>query len=138
MKIEFLRNYRGLLSNIEAIERQIQTMYNSVSSPNVKPSIGAGWSGEHPGNPTERTAFQIIDLKEELEQRKAEQETALVEIENWLKTIPNIEMESIIRWHFLLGQTWAVTNEHVYGYADKEYSRKQFQRFRSSNPGYFE
>lgn len=125
MTIEKLEMYYAIASTIEAIERQIQTSYATVSSPNGRESTGS----TTPGNPTERQAMRIIALKENLEQERERLYDLAEEIEAWLPTVDDLEVVSIIRWHYLLRLTWKATNMKVYGYPDYSYSRKKITRY---------
>lgn len=138
MTIETLEQYRPMLSNIKALEDEIQSCYFPISSPNGKENIGAGASSVRvPGRPTEEAFDRITDLKNVLIERQEEHQRILFEIEQWLRAINNVEIESIIRWRYLIGKTWSETNLKVYGYADREYCRKRFYRFKRENPDLF-
>ena len=139
MTIETLKQYRPMVMNIEALENEIQSYYVPISSPNGKESIGAGSvSARVPGNPTEEAFNRITDLKNILIERQREQQKTLYEIEQWIRSIDDIEIESIIRWHFLIGKTWAETNDKIFGYSDRDYCRKRFFRFRNERSDLFE
>ena len=122
MTIETLEQYYGTASNINAINEQLRTMYSSVHSPAPNPS---GVHGTEPGDPTARTALRIIALKEQLEQEHLRLLDLAEEIEAWLLTCPDMEIVSIIRWHYLLRLNWKQTNQKVYGYPDYFYARQK-------------
>ncbi len=126
MTIETLEQYYGTASAIEAITQQLKTMYSTVHSPAPNPS---GVHGSDPGDPTARTALRIIALKEQLELEQARIMDLAEEIEGWLLTCPDMEIVSIIRWHYLLRLNWKQTNQKVYGYPDYDYCRKKIQRY---------
>ena len=69
MTIETLEQYRGLQAEIDAMQAEIETLYNPVASPNGRTDTG---HGSTPGNPTERTALRIIERKQTLEQKRTE------------------------------------------------------------------
>ena len=139
MKVETLRQYSLIRANVEALRLQIQALEHPISSPNGNISVGAGASSVPvPGNPTERAAFQIIELKEQLQEHEQEQRKLLLEIELWLMKLKNVEAEAIIRWHFLLGYTWAETGTKLYESRDSDQARKYFVDFRKKNPELFE
>lgn len=125
MNIETLEQYYGIASNIEAIEEEIATLYNPVSSPNghTEPR------GTTPSNPTERNALRIIHLREQCEQERERMYQLLEEIEAWLLTVQDTEIVSIIRWKYLLRLDWKRVNMKVYGYPDYWYARKRLIRF---------
>lgn len=126
MTIETLEQYYGTASNINAINEQLRTMYSSVHSPAPNPS---GVHGTEPGDPTARTALRIIALKDQLEQEHLRLLDLAEEIEAWLLTVTDMEIVSIIRWHYLLRLNWKQTNIKVYGYPDYDYCRKKIQRY---------
>lgn len=126
MTIETLEQYYGISSDIDAIKEQIQALYSTVHSPAPNPS---GVHGTDPGDPTGRAALRIIALKERL---AVEQERLLdlyEEIEQWLPSVKDTEVASIIRWHYILRYNWKQTNMKVYGYPDYNYSRKKIARY---------
>ena len=126
MTIETLEQYYGTASNINAINEQLRTMYSSVHSPAPNPS---GVHGTEPGDPTARTALRIIALKEQLEQEHLRLLDLAEEIEAWLLTVTDMEIVSIIRWHYLLRLNWKQTNIKVYGYPDYQYARGKVIRY---------
>jgi len=138
MTIETLRQYRMIASNIEALENEIQSYYVPITSPNGRENVGGSSSVRVSGDPTAEAVNRILDLKDILIERQKEQQTMLYEIEQWLRGIEDIEIESIIRWHFLIGKTWADTNIKVFGYNDRDYCRKRFYRYRNENPDMFQ
>lgn len=126
MTIETLEQYYGTASNINAINEQLRTMYVSVHSPAPNPS---GVHGTEPGDPTGRTALRIIALKDQLEQEHLRLLDLAEEIEAWLLTVTDMEIVSIIRWHYLLRLNWKQTNIKVYGYPDYQYARGKVIRY---------
>ena len=127
MTIETLEEYQGIASNIEAIENEIASLYNPITSPNGRELVGS--SGGSPSDPTGRSAMRIIVLRDKLSEERQRMYDVLEEIEDWLLTCPDTEIVSIIRWHYLLGLDWKQTNRKVYGYPDYYRSRKKVYRF---------
>jgi hypothetical protein len=127
MTIETLEEYRGIASGVEAIEMEIQTLYNPISSPNGREMQGS-FSGT-PSDPTAHAAMRIISLREKLDEERERMYATLEDIERWLITCEDPEIVSIIRWHYLLGLDWRQTNKKVYGYPDYWRSRKKIVRF---------
>ena len=127
MTIETLEEYRGIASGVEAIEMEIQTLYNPISSPNGREMQGS-FSGS-PSDPTAHAAMRIISLREKLDEERERMYATLEDIERWLITCEDPEIVSIIRWHYLLGLDWRQTNKKVYGYPDYWRSRKTIVRF---------
>ena len=127
MTIELLEEYRGLVANAKAINMEIDTLYTPVSSPNGKQSLGSSGSG--PSDPTRQAVNRIMTLQEKLANEEKRINSTLNEIENWLLTCPDYEIAAIIRYHYLLGQTWKQTTMKVYGYPDYHYCRKKVMRY---------
>lgn len=127
MTIETLEGYRGIAAGVEAIERELNTLYNPVSSPNGREMIGS-FSGS-PSDPTAHAALRIIALREQLDEERERMYATLEEIEEWLASCKDTEVVSIIRWHYLLRLTWKQTTMKVYGYPDYQYSRKKIMRY---------
>ena len=126
MTIEQLEQYRGICSNIAAIKEELNNAYYPIASPSGKTD---GGHGSTPGAPTERAAFKAMDLEERLTQRMAEQAKAAAEIESWLLTVADAEIESVIRWLYVLGLNWRQTTLKVYGYGDPYRTRKKIFRY---------
>ena len=125
MTIETLDKYRGLVSEMKAMQLEIDTMYDVRKSPTGKASTGS--SG--PGDPTGRIAMRIIEKKEHLLAKQEEWSKAALEIEQWLATVDDPEICSIVRWHYLLGFSWKRTSAQVYGRSDYYLARKRIYRF---------
>lgn len=117
MTIERLESYSGLVANIEAIKEEINVLYNPVSSPNGKTEP----HGTTPSNPTENSALRIINLKEQLVDYYGEMLTQREEIEKWLESVTDAEVQAIIRWKYLIpssggkSRTWKEVSLRVYG-----------------------
>ena len=62
MTIEDLEKYRGTISEMKALELEIDALYDVRKSPTGHE--GTGSTG--PGDPTGRNAMRIIELKEKL------------------------------------------------------------------------
>lgn len=132
MNIEKLEQYSGITANIEALKEEINALYEPISSPNGH--TGEGHSST-PGAPTERAAMRIIKLKEDLNWQTEQMLNLREEIETWLVTITDIEIQAIVRWRYLIpnregrARTWKDVNNRVYGYPDYWYSRNRLKRY---------
>lgn len=132
MNIEKLEQYSGITANIEALKEEINALYVPISSPNGH--TGEGHSST-PGAPTERAAMRIIKLKEDLNWQTEQMLNLREEIETWLVTITDIEIQAIVRWRYLIpnregrARTWKDVNNRVYGYPDYWYSRNRLKRY---------
>jgi hypothetical protein len=125
MTIEDLEKYRGTISEMKALELEIDALYDVRKSPTGHE--GTGSTG--PGDPTGRNAMRIIELKEKLlTQQEKWSDTALT-IESWLATVEDPEIRSIVRWHYILGLSWKRTSAKVYGRGDYYIARKRIYRF---------
>lgn len=131
MTLDALNTYRWIMANIEAINEEIRNLYNPISSPNGRETIGA--FGNNPSNPTEKNALRVLALREKLETRQQEMLELREEIEQWLMTIEDAELEAIIRCHFLLSMSWRATSIRVYGYPSPDRARKKVERFLKKN-----
>ena len=125
MTIKELQRYRYAISEAQAIQQQIEQLYNTVRSPNLV-SIGA--RGNTVSDPTHAALTKIDELREELEEIQrglAEQAKA---IEEWLVTVPDYKSRAVVRWHFLLGKSWKETARRT-GELSSEGLRKSFYRW---------
>lgn len=133
MTIEELEQYSGIVANIEAIREEIDVLYSPISSPNGHESVGQ--RGNTPSNPTERSAMRIISLKEQLESYFCDMLTKREEIEKWLETVTDGEIQAIIRWKYLIpksggkNRTWAEVSLKVYGRPDYWAARDRIRWF---------
>ena len=133
MTRETLEEYYSIASRIQAIDEEIRILYTPKLGGSGN-SIGAGRSSVMiSGNPTEETALRVTVLREKLEAERERLITLAEEIEAWLDTVEDTEIEAIVRWHYLLRCNWKVTNIKVYGYPDYWYSRKRLERYFSRN-----
>ena len=129
MTKEKLEEYYSIASRMQAIEVEIRELYTPSLGGNGN-SIGAGRASVMTaGNPTERTAMRITALREQLERERLELLDLAEEIEEWLASVTDPEIEAIVRWHYILRLNWRETNLRVYGYPDYFYSRKRIIRY---------
>jgi hypothetical protein len=126
MTLELLQQYFGIVSNIEAIDDEINALYTPIQSPNGRESTG---HSNTPSAPTERSAMRIIALKEQIGEERARMIELREEIETWLATCENAEISAIIRWRFIRRKNWREVNMKVYGYPDYNYARRKVIRF---------
>lgn len=131
MTIEELERYSGIVANIEAIKEEIEVLYSPISSPtgHTEPH------GTTPSNPTERSAMRIISLKEQLGCYLEEMLTKREEIETWLETVDDGEVQAIIRWRYLIpkqggkNRPWSEVSLKVYGRPDYWAARDRMRWF---------
>lgn len=132
MTIEKLKNLRGMISNVKALDEEIRALYSPISSPNGRVDSG-GTRSNVPGDPTARSAMRIIEIRADLEVQREQMYALLQEVEKWLFTLDDSELVSIIRWHYILGYSWNKTNIKVFGRNDYDVSRKRVHRYFEKN-----
>ena len=129
MTIEELEEYRKdsrfLQTEMEALEFQIEDLYDTRRSP----SGHEGGGPSEPGDPTGKAAHDIIAKKEELARLQNRWSEIVRAIDDWLKTVDDTEIRSIVRWHYALGFSWKRTSAKVYGRSDYYLARKRLYRF---------
>jgi len=126
MTIEQLEQYRGIVADINALQAEIDSLYDVRRSPT---SDGMG-HGSTPGDPTGRAAMRIIELREQLRTEQNRWSDAVYSIETWLRTVQDSEVRSIIRWRYILGLSWKQTANQVYGTTEYwDACRKRVRRF---------
>ena len=138
MKIETLNQYRIIVSNINALQSEIDAYYSPIASPNGNLNVGGGKSVPDAGNPTERAVFRILELKQKREDEQKRLEDMIGEIDLWLEKITDLEVKGIIRWHFIIGKSWIDTAKELYGNAYRDQCRKKFYQYKKEHPELFE
>ena len=111
MTIDELEELRYLNSEIQAVQREIEGMYNTYRSPAFE-KIGS--SPQHAGDPTADVVRKIIDLQAKYNQMLNEMADRRDRVNAWLIGLDD-EIKSIIRWHYLNGKNWKQTSGLVYG-----------------------
>lgn len=128
MTIETLEQYRGIMSEIKALELEIDALYDPRKSPNGRQQSGG--SGSTPSDPTGKNAMRIVELREKLSVKLDEWAQAAAATEQWLDTVDDAEIRAIIRWRYLHGCGWKATAKRVYGDATAaDACRKRIRRF---------
>lgn len=130
MTIEELESVRGMASEVQAIQNEIESLYTPICSPNGQSSTGFS---NTPSNPTERAVNRILVKRDELEEKRKNLADAVSTIEKWLDTVQDSELRAIIRWHYLLGMDWSKTCKKVLGYPSYYAARKRIERFFEEN-----
>ena len=103
---------RYLDSEITAVQREIEGLYNTYHSPALSKT---GSASQHPGDPTAQTVKKIIRLQEKYNAMLNEMADRRDRINVWLCEETNPEVKSIIRWHYMCGKSWKHTSGLVYG-----------------------
>ena len=125
MTIERLRQFRGIQKEVIEIQREIDTLYFPISSPNGHQSMGSSM----PGNPTERAVNRIIQLQEKAEALTQQLAQELEDIETWLDELDDHELRAIIRAHYLLGDSWSRCTQRILNYEFSDTAKKRVYRF---------
>lgn len=127
ISINDLENFRGLSAELESLEEMRHWKYFPVSSPNGREQIGQ--RGNTVSNPTEQSVFKLIELDEMIASRRDEVAVRLQTILEWLNTIPDANIRSMIHWHYLQGLDWGRTCMKVYGYHNYHTCRNAVLRY---------
>ena len=112
MTIDELEELRYLDSEIQAVQREIEGMYNTYRSPAFE-KIGS--SPQHAGDPTADAVRKIMDLQAKYNQMLNDMADRRDRVNAWLVSLDDGEIKSIIRWHYLNGKSWKQTSDLVYG-----------------------
>lgn len=112
MTIEDLEDLRYLDSEISAVQKEIETMYNPYMSPAFEK---IGKSPLSPGDPTSEAVHKITTLKQKYNRMLIEMVDRRDRVNAWLVNLEDQEIKSIIRWHYLKGKSWKQTSRLVYG-----------------------
>lgn len=127
MTIEDLEKYRSLYTEIGALSKQIESLYNTYHSPSFS-NNGGGFNGEA-HSPIEQALQQIQRLEDNYAFKIQELRMEAERIENWLTTLDDPFLRSCIRYHYMLGYSWKETSRNMYGYESYYNARKVVFRF---------
>jgi len=131
MTLQRLRSVRGIQKELVEIQREIDTLYYPISSPNGR--TDTGYSGT-PGDPTASSVARIMKLEEKLVGVRDRLAEELEAIEAWLDELPDRELCAIIRAHYLLGDSWARCTQRILNYDHSDTAKKRVYRFFESGP----
>ena len=112
MTIEDLEELRYLNSEISAVQREIESMYNTYRSPAFE-KIGS--SPLSPGDPTSEAVQKIMSLQAKYNAMLNDMADRRDRVNAWLIGLDDGEVKSIIRWHYLNGKSWKQTSVLVHG-----------------------
>ncbi|MBR3308293.1 MAG: hypothetical protein IKG00_00085 [Lachnospiraceae bacterium] len=102
MRREDLNEYTKIELSLLAIEKEIETTYNTYRSPSFVQSLNA--TADQDG-PTCRALNRI----EKLKKRRDELSSRLEEIENFVDSIEDPEINAACTLHYINGYTWEAT-----------------------------
>lgn len=125
MTIERLRQFRGIQKEVIEIQREIDTLYFPISSPNGKQGLGSST----PGDPTAQAVSRILKLQEKAEALTQQLAQELEDIEAWLDELDDHELRAIIRAHYLLGDSWSRCTQRILNYEFSDTAKKRVYRF---------
>ena len=112
MTIDELEELPYLKSEIRAVQREINSTYNSYRSP---PFEKIGSSPQHAGDPTVDTVRKVDALQAKYNAMLNDMVDREDRINAWIMSLDDGEIKSIIRWHYLCGKSWKQTSGLVYG-----------------------
>lgn len=125
MTIDELEELRYLDSEIQAVQREIENMYNTYRSPAFEK---IGQSPLSPGDPTAQAVSKVMQLQRKYNSMLTEMADRRDLVNAWLVSLDNGEIKSIIRWHYLNGKSWKQTSGLVYG--DRSNERNAYRVIR--------
>ena len=125
MTIDELEELRYLNFEIQAVQCEIEGMYNTYRSPAFE-KIGS--SPQHAGDPTADAVRKIMDLQAKYNQMLNDMVDRRDRVNAWLVSLDDGEIKSIIRWHYLYGKSWKQTSGLVYG--DRSNERNAYRVIR--------
>ena len=125
MTIEDLEELRYLNSEIQAVQREIENMYNTYRSPAFE-KIGS--SPQLAGDPTADAVRKIIGLQAKYNSMLNDMADRRDRVNAWIMSLDDGEIKSIIRWHYLCGKSWKQTSGLVYGGRSNERNAYRYIR----------
>lgn len=126
MTIERLRAFRGIQKELVEIQREIDTLYFPISSPNGRTEQG---HSSTPSDPTASAVYKIQKLEERTEKARARLAQELDEIEAWIETLEDHELRAIIRAHYLLGDSWKRCTQRILNYEYTDSAKFRVYRY---------
>ena len=130
MTEEKLKSFIKKQNDLKELQALIRSEYNAVHA--VTATVSRRSTRDLSG-PTVKTLERIDQLQKVLEKAEDEYLTDYEEIEAWLRSIPDLNIVAIIRWHFLLGYNWRETSVKVFKKNDYCYARVKYLRYAEAN-----
>lgn len=127
ISLEDLESFRGMSSELAALQKERQWLYYPVASPNGRENIGQ--RGNQPSDPTASAYYKIEVIDQKIIARQTEIAEKLAEILDWMDTIENREIRAMIHWRYLIGEDWKMVCRKVYGYDSPDACRKRVALF---------
>lgn len=109
MDLETLRRYQQYKAAAAALSDEIDSMYYRPSAASFE------YHADHADltGPTVRTLDKIEIRKEKLRQLLADYVALAEEIEDWLETVEDPQIQAICRYRFILGKQWGEISKLV-------------------------
>lgn len=120
-----LNNYRAYVSEINALEYQIEQLHNTYHSPSWE---GVGGHGNSDLTQTEQALHQIDTLEQMYLVKRDLAREKLQMLEEWISTVEDKNVQNCIRWHYMIGCTWKETTKRVFGEFTAEQNSKLIVR----------
>jgi hypothetical protein len=126
MTIEELESVRGMASEVQAIQNEIESLYTPICSPNGQSS---GGHSNTPSDPTERAVNRILEIRADLEKRIDDYTAEIKRVEEWVATLKDKNLAAIIRYHYISGYDWIKTGSLVNDSYSDSLCRKKVRRY---------
>ena len=126
MTIKELEEYRALIAEIDALNKQIESLYDTYHSPSTE---GKGSLKSSTKSPVEKALTKIQLLEQVYLDRIQELQEQANRIETWVSQVDDPFIRSCIRYHYLLGYSWSETSKKMYGYNSYYNARKVVFRY---------
>lgn len=118
-----LRSYRKLMQEIRQLEGMLRELNSRTYSPRVPKLTGLpGSSSTSPGSVQEKIATEIMEIRQQYEDRIHELYAQRRKIECAIDALPDPDQRMILRYHYIDGKSWTKTAQLVH------YSRKTVER----------
>ncbi|MBQ6221707.1 MAG: hypothetical protein IJJ44_03750 [Solobacterium sp.] len=106
MRLSELQHHAELFRTLQAINREIESLYDTRQAIQYDHQSGTGKRSGKGSSPTERAVFRIEEIREESHEIEQEYLSTLGDIDTWLQGITDHYFRAIIRARFLLCKDW--------------------------------
>lgn len=113
MDMDTLRRYRSSKAAVEAIQEELEELYNPVKSLSFYHFYES--SKDMTGS-TVRTLRKVERQEERLREALEKYVDLAEEIETWIADLDDPMIETIVRQRIILGKSWANTFKAAFGY----------------------
>lgn len=126
MTIDRLRAFRKIQKDVEEMQRELDTLYFPITSPNGRMGMP---SSTGPGDPTASAFHKIERTKQKLIAYQDKLADELDIIEEWTFTLEDHELAAIIRAHYLSGDPWKRCTQRILNYEFSDTAKKRVYRY---------